>query len=201
MTQCMLFDPAEIAGAAKKQNAVAVNVKNKKGRYLLGKRLDRCRQVIGSVSMGDSIHYASMGEWSLHDIIVHMLEQTGPADVDICTWSVSEDAVRVMLANIESGLITGLRMLLDWRVRVRRPEVMQLLSSQLRRADIRLTNAHAKVATIINDDWSIAIVGSANLTNNHRIEVGVVCCSEQAADFHRGWMSEELLGATPFEEG
>lgn len=191
-----LFLFSELTEKEKQKESQAVNVKNARNKAVLGKRYDKCRQVIGKISMGDCIHYVSMGEWSLHDLVFHLLSITGPAEITMATWSVSEDAVRLMLKNIEHGLIKKLSLLLDWRVKVRRPEVLSLVKSNI--TEIRESSCHAKLAVIENDGWQICIVGSANLTNNPRIEAGVIHADKNAADFHKKWMDAEIRNADPF---
>jgi hypothetical protein len=67
-------------------------------------------------------------------------------------------------------------------------------------ADIRLTTCHAKIVVLQNQQWSVAIVGSANFTNNPRIEAGIVSTERAVGDFHRDWMLAEIANAKPFGE-
>ncbi len=196
----MLFDLEQIT----KDVTAQVNTtksravrKSTNSASVLGKALSRVQEVIGTVTMGESLHYVSIGEWSMHDILFHLLSQTGPADVYIATWSVSEDAVRQLIQKVTDGSITRLYGILDWRVKVRRPEAFELARFNV--ADLRLTTCHAKVTVIRNEAWGIAIVGSANYTNNPRIEAGVIACDFDVASFHQDWMASEILKADPFE--
>lgn len=162
----------------------------------LGKTNSRVAEVIGSLEMGVSLHYVSMGEWSTHDLLFHILKQTGPADVTFATWSFNEIAIRKMVDALKDGTIRSLKAILDWRIKVRRPKVYELVHFNV--TDIRLTSCHAKVTVIANADWQIAIVGSANYTNNPRIEAGVIVCDPGIAQFHKEWMHQELQRAKPF---
>ena len=163
----------------------------------IGKAGECVEKVIGVVEMGETIHYASIGEWSMHNLLFHLLQQTGPADVFISTWSVSEDSVRQLIAKVKDGSIRKIYGVFDWRVKLRSPEAFELAKFNI--ADIRLTTCHAKVTVIENEEWSIAIVGSANYTNNPRIEAGVISCDFTAANFHKTWMLEELKRSDPFD--
>jgi hypothetical protein len=200
--QTSLFSMTEVetpilkkkSGKENKSKAQRIEEKNEKA---LGKAKDTLNDVFPSIKNGESIHYVSMGEWSSHDLLLHLLEKTGPADVIMCTWSVSENAIRQMLKKMETGLIKSLKAVLDWRVKVRRPEALNFLKYNI--ADIRLTSCHAKVTVIKNEKWNIAIVTSANYTNNPRIEAGVVCCEKSVADFHSDWLLKELDNSSPFE--
>ena len=163
----------------------------------LGKASKKVSEVIGNVKMGESIHYASIGDWSMHDLLFHLLKQTGPAKVYISTWSVSENAVRMLIDKMNNGEITKMSAVFDWRVKMRRPEAFELAKFNI--SDIRLTTCHAKVTVIENDEWNISIVGSANYTNNPRIESGVISCDKTASGFHKFWITEEIKVSDPFD--
>jgi len=200
MSQLALFNvdkiSSEIRADRDKIKSTAAKT-SEKTTAVLGKAKGRVQDVIGNVSMGETIHYASIGEWSMHDLLFHLLEQTGPADVFISTWSVSENAVRQIIAKILDGSIRKLAAIFDWRVKMRRPEAFEMAKFNI--SDIRLTTCHAKVTVIENEKWSIAVVGSANYTNNPRIEAGVISCDKVASDFHKNWMIEELNRSDPFD--
>ena len=155
--------------------------------------LDQCWPVL---TPGQQIHYATAGLWSSHDLLFHLLAQTGPARVWIATWSMTEEPVRMLVQGIESALIQELHLLLDVRVQVRNPSVLAFARLQATRA--RTSICHAKVTVIENNNWAISIVGSANYTNNPRIEAGVMGEGRQTADFHRQWIDAELQKANPF---
>ena len=171
--------------------------RREKAKAKIGKAMQSLSEVIGELAMGETIHYVSMGEWSTHNLLEHCLLQTGPANVYIATWSVSEDGVRHIINAVKSGLITRIHAIFDWRVKIRRPEAFELARFNI--ADVRLTTCHAKVTVVQNQTWSIAIIGSANYTNNPRIEAGVICCCHDVANFHRDWMMAEIKKADPFE--
>ena len=174
-------------------------IRKKAKRFInqLGKRFQKAQDVIGKVRMGDNIHFVSAGEWSSHDVMVHLLNQTGPADIYIATWSFTEIAARIILKQIEEKMIRNIYLLLDWRVKVRTPEVLGLLKFNI--STIRLTQCHAKVTAIVNDNWGVAVVGSANYTNNPRIEAGVISCDQDLAEFHKKWISDCIDRLNPFE--
>ncbi len=175
----------------------SVREKNK-NHNSLGKSNSIVRDVIGTLQPDQSIHYASGGQWSSHDLLFHILDQTGPAKVWLCTWSISELAVRQIMEKLDAGIIQELHCIFDWRVKVRRPEALQLAQQIV--TDVKLTTCHAKVTVIQNDSWNISIVGSANYTNNPRIEAGVISTDPAVASFHLQWMSGVLLNSKPFEE-
>jgi hypothetical protein len=170
-----------------------------KTRYLntLGKRSQKCSEVIGTIKMGSDIHFVSAGEWSSHDLLFHILKQTGPADVYFATWSMTEISIMKILKGIESGLILNIKAILDWRVMVRTPDVYELIKYNIR--GFKTTTCHAKITVVQNKKWSVVFLGSANYTNNPRIEAGVISCNVETANFHIDWINNVILGNDPFK--
>ena len=163
----------------------------------IGKAHEKLHQVFGKVADGQSIHYASLGDWSTHDLLFFLLEQTGPARVYFTTWAISEYAIRQLYGFIEHGLILELKGIFDYRNGVRKPAELQFL--QKITTDIKAAKCHAKVTVIENDHWGISVVGSANYTRNPRIEAGVLCCDRRVAAFHRDWILKELSNSSAFD--
>ena len=163
----------------------------------IGKANEKLHQVFGKVIDGQSVHYASLGDWSTHDLLFFLLEQTGPARVYFTTWAISEYAIRQLYQFIEHGLILELKGIFDYRNGIRKPAELQFL--QKITTDIKAAKCHAKVTVIENDNWGISVVGSANYTRNPRIEAGVLCCDKTVAAFHRDWILNELSNTSALD--
>ncbi len=163
----------------------------------IGKANEKLHQVFGKVIDGQSVHYASLGDWSTHDLLFFLLEQTGPARVYFTTWAISEYAIRQLYQFIEHGLILELKGIFDYRNGIRKPAELQFL--QKITTDIKAAKCHAKVTVIENDNWGISVVGSANYTRNPRIEAGVLCCDKTVAAFHRDWILKELSNTSALD--
>lgn len=148
---------------------------------------------LGPIEMGSSYHIVSNAEWSLHDVLALLLEKTGPADVWITTWAISENPVREILQLLDAGLIRALNCLFDSRIKSQCPDAYQLIKGNFKR--IGLTDIHAKQLVIINDSWAISVSSSANMTNKRRIEKYVICCDRAAADFDREWIEKGIENA------
>lgn len=172
--------------------------KKKSGKRVIGKENSACQDVIGTLEKDSIIQFVSKAEWSTHDLLFHILKQTGPAEVTLATWSVTTPVISKISNMIETGLITKLDGLFDWRMKVRCPEAEQFMRYNC--VDIRLVNCHAKVTVIKNEAWNITIVGSANLTNNPRIESGVIFTDKETADFNLIWMRGELKNGKFFTD-
>lgn len=196
----MLFTTNEAYDYAKPQHdkAAVCGHPEQHTHSLLGRVSDVVEAVFPPITPGHSYHYATAGLWSTHDLLLHILRQTGPARIWIATWSMTEDACRVLVQGIQEGIIADLRLLIDSRVITRNASAYAFVKAHAEKT--RITACHAKVTVIENDEWSISMVGSANYTNNPRIEAGVVTESRPVGAFHRDWIDREMDKAKPFGE-
>jgi len=172
-------------------------VTSKDSRSFVCAANQKISDVIGPIRQGESIHYASLGDWSTHDLLFYLLQFTGPSSVWFTTWAISEFAVRQLFTFVESGLILRLSGIFDYRNGIHKTAELEFLRNIT--ADIKPAKCHAKVTVIENPSWGIAIVGSANYTRNPRIEAGVICTDPAVSAFHRSWIEHELNNISDFE--
>jgi hypothetical protein len=167
-------------------------------QVVLCKARKRLRDIMPEIPTdGAALHYATAGDWSTHDLVLHIIDRIGPAHVVMATWSITEPAVRHIVAALGDGRLLSLGLLADWRVPQSCPEALQLAKAAA--TCCRVTSVHAKVAVLHNAHANLCIVGSANLTNNPRIEAGIITVGPVAANFHRRWIEAELRDASPFD--
>lgn len=164
--------------------------------FKIGKANQKLTEVFGTLDQDQVIPYVSLGDWSTHDLLFFILEQTGPARVWFTTWAISEYAIRQLYQFVEHGMILQLKGIFDYRNGVRKPAELQFL--QKITTEIKPAKCHAKVTVIENDDWGISIVGSANFTRNPRIEAGVLFTCRNVAVFERAWIERELATNSVF---
>lgn len=155
----------------------------------IGKPSDQLKKHIGLIHQGEMISFWSYGRWSMHDLLIYILKQTGPADVLVTTWSISETAIRDILMKYKEGLIKSIKFLIDPRIKVRNPKPLQLLAANF---PYKFLACHAKVCTIENYEWHISIVSSANMTNNPRFERGVIFTDCQTFEFDKNIILHEF---------
>ena len=157
------------------------------------------RELIGNINQGETIHYATAGNWNAHELLEHLLQITGPSKVYLTTWAMSENPVRAILNLIDQGLITELNCVFDLKVQDRAPKVFQLIQGITSR--VRLVHCHAKVFVIQNDSWGISNNGSANWTRNPRMEAGVLSADPKVAKFHSDWIMRLIQNENESESG
>lgn len=119
--------------------------------------------------------------WQLYELLPTLLEETGPADVFISSFSISEEAIRMFSFETDRGNIIKLHCLFDYTTKKNKIDLMHFAANVSK--DIRLSANHAKLLIIKNEEWTVCLVGSANLTPNPRLESGVIFTNEVAGFF------------------
>lgn len=156
--------------------------------FVICKNPDKLKRLIGTIETRKTVHFVSDGDWSMHDLVIELLKKYNPADVYITTYALREHSVRQLLLAQQSGHIKSVCMILDYRAKVRTPEVFQLASMNFNK--IHLFGIHAKVTVISSEVGEISIIGSANWTSNPRVECGIITMDTKAATFHKSWISK-----------
>ncbi|MCK6649177.1 MAG: hypothetical protein L6Q66_05950 [Bacteroidia bacterium] len=156
------------------------------------KASDLIKNVIGETSPGSFIEFCTAGEFSLHQLIQHLLTETGPADIYLSTWTLKEEPARVLYALKKAGLIKTLNCVFDYRIRTLDAKHFDFVQKIL--DSYTLTKVHAKVVSIIGENRSLAVSCSANMSNNPRIEAGVISCNSVSAEFHKTWITDVING-------
>lgn len=144
---------------------------------------------IGMIEHNECINFWSFGSYSLHALMFYILKQTGPAHVNLCTWSISQDAIEQITRRHDIGEILSIRFLLDPRVKVCKAKPLQMIMANF---PCGITRVHAKVVTIENESWKLSIVSSQNATNNPKLECGMIIVSDQVHDFDKQIIEDEF---------
>jgi hypothetical protein len=153
------------------------------------KRLEMMRQQSAAEAVADlerdgmELFGLTRGQFSLADLLVATLDKTGPAALSISTWTAAATDIQRMMELLEGGQISSCRWLVD-QTFVRR---VPALAAQIRKLfgddAIRVTKTHAKFATIVNNEWQVAIRSSMNLNQNPRLESFQVGHDPELCDF------------------
>jgi len=143
-----------------------------KPHLFIGRAHQKLTETIKPIKQNDTQWYVSDGDWSAHDLLFFLLQITGPAKVYFSTWAISEYAIRQLYNMIREGHIIELHGIFDYRNGIRKPAELQFLKQIT--TDIKAAKCHAKMISIVNDTWGIAVIGSANFTRNPRLESGTV---------------------------
>jgi len=137
-----------------------------------------------------TIYWVIKGEWTMHQLLIGLLNITGAADIVLATYAMCETSARIIAQLKNGNMITSLSTILDNRVDVRSAGSFQLMTSMSDR--LVLDEVHAKVTVIKNESFSIAVIGSANYTENNRYEAGVITTNPGAVDAQLLWMNKVM---------
>lgn len=146
--------------------------------------------VIKLIEPGANIFWVSNGEWSMHELLLEILNITGSAVVHLSSYAMSETPARILAQLISNGLIEKLFCVLDNRIDVRTAGSFQLMKGISDK--LVLTETHAKVTVVQNKNWSVAVIGSANYTENKRYEAGIISLYEPAVQLQLTWLQKAL---------
>ncbi len=125
---------------------------------------------IGKLESKIHIFGITKGQFSIIDILHHVLNEIGPADLDISTWTSSTSDLKSVHKFLNCGKISNLRFLVDFSFQRRAPEVITDMRKRFGEDCIRVTRNHAKFYLLRNTSWNIVIRTSMNLNFNPRIE-------------------------------
>ena len=143
-----------------------------------------------TIQKGDNFHWVSFGGWSMYHLISYVLKTTGPAHLLFSTWAISEQSARSLVLWKESGQLLSISGILDIRARTRHEGAYHLIHGHCNH--LVLAHCHAKIAVIYNQDWHITILGSANFTENPRIEAGILTSNDEVGVFHQNWLNNQI---------
>lgn len=141
-----------------------------------------------------TVYWVSNGDWSMHELLMALLDKTGPAAVYISSYAMGETPCRTIAQLKNSGAITKLYCVLDNRVDVRTAGSLQVIQGIA--DEYALISTHAKVTVVVNEKYRLVVIGSSNYTENERFEAGVISNDPQVVDLHIRWIEYALQQRT-----
>ena len=128
------------------------------------------KDAVGEVSRGCEIYGLTKGDFSLVDLIEHVLAATGPCDVVCSTWTAANADIGFANRLLANGTIRSLRFVVDYSFPCRQPAYCAALRAAFGDDAIRITKNYAKFVLLRNDEWNVVIRTSMNLNENRRLE-------------------------------
>jgi hypothetical protein len=125
---------------------------------------------IGTLAHGQDVYILTYGQFSLIDALVHILDQTGPADVILSSWTAADAHLQEAAHMLEAASIRSLRMIVDRSFRTRQPGYYRRMQELFGADCVREIRSHAKFMVISNDNWRVVVRTSMNLNENPRFE-------------------------------
>lgn len=136
---------------------------------------DLRRQETAAQALADLDHQTQIlgftkGQFSVIDLIRAALAITGPAALDLSTWTAANTDVTTVCEFVDSKTVTASRWLVDLTFQRRSPALAERIRRTFGKDAIRVAKNHAKWALITNDQWQIVLQTSMNLNFNPRYE-------------------------------
>lgn len=146
--------------------------------------------IINQVKAGHCVHYFTYGAWSLFELLIAATEITGPANIYLSTYAMNETSARAFAKLKDDRIVNEMYCIIDDRAEVRSAASLQLLRSLCN--SWAMVRCHAKVTVLEGVKYSVVISGSANYTENKRLESGMIIADKAAAGFHKGWILKHI---------
>lgn len=141
-----------------------------------------------SVSIGDILsplsekkHQAYLSNaLQVADILKWTLSQTGPADVRMTSFSISEEFLRRIFFIEKEGLVRSLEIVLDFKATNKTLKLWPFIAQTV--GHCYLSDNHSKILLVSNQTWKVAVVMSQNLTRGNRYESGFITTDDSVFD-------------------
>jgi hypothetical protein len=125
---------------------------------------------IGPVVPDMCVFGVTRGQWGAVDAITYLLSQTGPAAVSVWTWCIAQYELAAMESLLQRGDITAGVLVIDQSSDKRTPQFITAWRDRFGPAAVRITRCHAKIYTVANERFKLALRGSFNLNYSPRLE-------------------------------
>lgn len=174
----------QLPGVEKTPPAAFVHKRRAQNRLVRNAlKVSTAAEALGPIERGCEIYALSTGQFSLIDVVQHVLQATGPARVVVSTWTAAGADVDIAFRLLTDGAIESLRFIVDFSFPSRQPAYCAAIREAFGDAAIRVTKNHAKFVLIRNKTWNVVIRTSMNLNENRRLENLEVSDCEGMASF------------------
>jgi len=146
---------------------------------------------VGPITPGCEIYGLTKGQFSLVELIGHVLDTTGPADVTVSTWTAAGADLAHIRTLLDNGNIKSARWLVDYSFPNRQPGYCKILRDRFGDDSIRATANHAKFVLVRNEKWDVVVRTSMNLNLNRRLESWEISDDRDMAD----WLETVIAAA------
>lgn len=141
-----------------------------KRRIVRAAKTGAASDAIGKLEPGCEIYCLTFGQFSLIDALCAIIDQTGPADVTLATWTAADADLTRAEAMLAAAKVKSMRYIVDRSFETRMPHYCAAMRRLFGDDCIRTTRSHAKWCVIRNESWTLAIRTSMNMNHNPRLE-------------------------------
>lgn len=184
--------------------SIPVPVKRKPyKRKVIASAVGSAAEMIGDLERGVEVCGLTNGQFSMIDMLEHILNQVGPepADCTISTWTMGIYDQSRAADFVVNGRIRSIRWIVDPSLFGRRPELAGRLVEAFGADSFRTVNTHAKWATVRNSSWAVCVRSSMNLNPNKRLENFDISESPELTAFFEGIVTDVFGRFDPEDNG
>jgi hypothetical protein len=174
--------------------------KKKSNREMRIAKTLSAKNAIGKIRKNSDTYILTFGQFSLIDAVIAIIDQVGPSDVVLSTWTAADAHLEKTQEMLESSDIMSLRMIIDRSFETRQPKYCQRMRNLFGVDCIRHIRNHAKFVIITNQEYKITIRTSMNLNENPRLENIEVSEDEELTDFMLKVVDEIFSEVAPLEK-
>lgn len=145
---------------------------------------------------GESIDFISRGEGNAGSFYELIRDKWGEVqEAYIATWIINRYYIDMLLSDAKAGVLKKLVFIISNRMRqlghhIGNFNFMLHEFNEQKNISIRVANSHAKTYCMANGADFIVIDGSANWTDNPRLENYTITNAKEKFDFRKHWMTE-----------
>lgn len=125
---------------------------------------------IGTIEPGAALFAITRGQFSMIDATLACLDQCGPSDISIWTWTVAEYEIECMERLRNDGRVKNATLVIDYGARDKNSGLISRWKGTFGTGSVRYVVNHAKIVTIRSDRFRLLLRGSMNLNFNPRFE-------------------------------
>jgi hypothetical protein len=161
-------------------------------------RLEGAAATIGKLDHGDEVCGLTCGQFSMIDILEHMLNEAGGnADVFVSTWTSGIYDVQRAAQLQERGLVRSIRWMMDRAMFSKSPQYAGPMIEAFGLDAFRDTNVHAKITLVASPTKRMVCRASMNLNKNLKTEQFDISVCDETHGFFLKWADELWAAAHP----
>jgi hypothetical protein len=147
-------------------------------------------EAIGPIDPGLRVFLLTRGQFSMLDMVQHVIAEVGPCAVSVWTWAIADYEVEAMAALMARESIRSARLVVDRSAEQRSRPTIDAWRRRFGLEAVRVCKNHAKIARVWTADRRVVLRGSMNLNFNPRFE---------QADVTEGGPEFDLVGGVEDE--
>ncbi len=127
-------------------------------------------ETIGPIEKDMALFALTRGQFSMLDMVLHVLNQIGPAHVSVWTWAIADYEVEAMSGLMARREILAGTLIIDQSADRRNPAIIEAWRTRFGDDSVKVCKNHSKIARTWNDEYRVLLRGSMNLNYNPRYE-------------------------------